>query len=222
MKSYPSPISVTVDAVIFTISDGTLKVLLVSRDEAPFKNKWSLPGGFIHSKETSLQAIKRILKAKAGIANIFTEQLYTFDDSNRDPRGHVITISYFAFVREDQIKFNKAKHPQSPTFFSVQKLPPMAFDHAKIVKYAIKRLQAKLEYTNIVYALLPKTFPFSQLQNIYEEVWNRKLDKRNFRKKFMSLKLIKPTRGLLEGSRQRPARLFQFINPNQQELKKFF
>ena len=217
-----SPVIASVDAVIFAIEDGDLKVLLIKRTNAPFINSWALPGGFIHKNETSLDAAKRVLQEKAGIKNVYIEQLYTFDRLGRDPRGQILSISYFAFVRREQIKFSQDNKIQSPHFFSVNKLPKLAFDHGEIIKYALKRIGAKLEYTNIIYALLPNVFMFSQLQNVYEAVWNKKLDKRNFRKKFMSLKLIKPLKKKLSGLRQRPAELFIFVSKKPLELKKFF
>lgn len=221
-KSSPAIISVTADAVIFTVEGGKLKVLLIKRSKAPFKDSWALPGGFIHKKETSLDAAKRILLDKAGIKNIYIEQLFTFDSLDRDPRGEILSISYFAFIRREQIKFVQNSKIQSPQLFNVKKLPKLAFDHAEIIKYALKRIRAKLEYTNIIYALLPKTFMFSQLQNVYEIVWDKELDKRNFRKKFMSLKLIRPLNKRSSGLRQRPAQLFSFVSKKPLELKKFF
>lgn len=236
--------SVTTDIVIFTIEESQLKVLLIKRANEPFKNFWALPGGFLFQDEKPEQAAIRILKNKAGIKNVYIEQLYTFSGSGRDPRGNIITISYFALVPENKIIFDN-RHPvrslaraksaslkdlgkatsngtQTPTFFPVKKMPRLAFDHKKITNYALKRLQSKLEYTNAVYSLLPKYFTFNDLQKAYEAILSRKLDKRNFRKKFTALGLIKPTKKLLTGNRQRPAQLYQFISHKPAELKKFF
>lgn len=213
--------SVTTDIVIFTIEDGQLKVLLIKRENKPFKNYWALPGGFVHDNESPEQAAFRVLKNKAGIKNVYIEQLYTFAGSGRDPRGNVITVTYFALtpVNKIEIKFNEG---QTPTFYPLKKLPKLAFDHSKIIHYALKRLQAKLEYTNVVYSLLPRYFTINQLQNAYEVILGQKLDKRNFRKKFMMLGLIKSTKKVHKGIRQRPAQLYQFIYHKPTELKKFF
>jgi len=244
MKSYQS---ITTDIVIFTIENDELKVLLIKRAKEPFKNQWALPGGFILENEPPEKAALRVLKNKAGIDSIYMEQLYTFPGSGRDPRGNIITITYFALAPKNKIKIinsNKV-HPvrsslaevlrthakgasetsngiQMPTFRSVKKLPDIAFDHNRIITYGLQRLQSKLEYTNVVYSLLPQYFTFNQLQKTYEIILNKKLDKRNFRKKFMLLGLIKPTKKILKGERQRPAQLYKFRSMIPAELKKFF
>jgi 8-oxo-dGTP diphosphatase len=217
-----TPPAVTVDTVIFTIEDGELKVLLIKRSESPFKGAWALPGGFLLRNEPSDRGALRILKEKAGVKNVYVEQLYTFDRAGRDPRGHVLTVAYFALVPREKIKFEGNGDLQTPAFYSVRKLPLLAFDHKEIVQYAVKRLQAKLEYTNVVFSLLPKYFTLNQLQMAYEIILDKKLDKRNFQKKFLSLGLIRSTSKVLSGSPQRPARLYQFMSTKPSELKKFF
>lgn len=214
--------SVTTDIVIFTIEDDQLKVLLIKRTNEPFKNQWALPGGFLFENEDPNKAAARILWDKAGIKNVYLEQLYTFGGSGRDPRGKIITISYFALAPKAKIKISNSDKIQTPTFRSVKKLPDIAFDHNRIITYALQRLQSKLEYTNVVYSLLPEYFTFNQLQKAYEIISGRKLDKRNFRKKFMLLGLVKQTNKILKGERQRPAKLFRFISRKPTELKKFF
>ncbi|MEK7574153.1 MAG: NUDIX domain-containing protein [Patescibacteria group bacterium] len=215
------PPAVTVDAVIFTIQENDLGVLLIERSNEPFKNCRALPGGFLVKNEPSADAVARILKDKAGIKGVYTEQLYTFDNLNRDPRGHILTVAYFALSRSSALKFkkNEKEHPQ---FFLVKKLPTLAFDHKKIINYALSRLRAKLEYTNIIYSLLPDEFTMSQLQKTYEIILGKKLDKRNFIKKFLSLGIIKPISKKLSGPRRRPAQLYRFISKKSVELKKFF
>ena len=213
---------VTVDVVIFTVEEGRLKVLLIKRALPPFLGRWALPGGFLRAKEDTKGAAKRILRDKAGLAEVYLEQLYTFDEIGRDPRAQVISVVYFALVDRNKMKIRETAETQTPSFFDAKLLPKLAFDHKRITSYAHERLQYKLEYTNAVYALLPKEFAFSQLQDAYEAVWGEKLDKRNFRKKFLALKLIKPSRKKVSGARQRPAQLFQFIERKLAELKKFF
>lgn len=197
-------------------------VLLIKRENKPFKNYWALPGGFVRGNESPEQAALRVLKAKAGVQNVFIEQLYTFAGSGRDPRGNVISVTYFALVPADKIKIEKTDKIQTPTFFALRKLPKLAFDHGKIISYALKRLRSKLEYTNAVFSLLPRYFTFSQLQNAYEIILGRKLDKRNFRKKFLQLGLIKQTQKIHKGIRQRPAKFYEFLSHKPAELKKFF
>jgi len=230
-KNIGNPI-VAVDVVVFIVDDSNcepnnssaLKILLTKRDHAPFKNYWALPGGFLKNNELAMAAAGRLLKEKAGVAgsvnDIYLEQLYTFDDLRRDPRGRVITVAYFALASESKIKLDP-KNYELPGLYAVNNLPKLAFDHQKIVKYALKRLQAKVEYTNVVFSLLPRYFTLSQLQNIYEVIFGKRIDKRNFRKKFLSLSLIRPTKNILRGARQRPTRLYEFIAKKPVELKKF-
>lgn len=220
-KLYWSP-AITVDTVIFTIEEDDLKVLLVKRTNHPFHGYLALPGGFLLKNELTSKAVSRILRIKAGIkSNIYLEQLYTFDNPKRDPRGHVLSVSYMALVPYEKITFDLSAR-ESPTFYSVKNLKRIAFDHKQVIDYAVRRLRAKLEYTNVVFSLLPKQFTLNQLQKTYEVILGRKLDKRNFRKKFALLDLIKPTKSFLRGSRQRPARLYQFVSRRPTELKKFF
>lgn len=222
MQKLIRPHGLTTDVVVFTIEDGHLKTLLIKRANEPFRGEWALPGGFISDNEGSQDAALRILREKAGVKNVYLEQLYTFDGSGRDPRGRVCTVTYFALVPRQDIIFASGHNIQTPVFHSVRQLPRLAFDHKGILAYAIKRLQAKLEYTNAVYSLLPNSFTFNQLQKTYEAIFGKKMDKRNFRKKFVMLKLIKPTKKKSTGNRQRPARLYKFISRKPLELKKFF
>jgi len=202
--------STTVDVVIFSIQDDDLKVLLVKRSGDPYKDAWALPGGFLWQGETTGVAASRILSDKAGVSNVFIEQLYTFDEPDRDPRGHIITVAYFALVPEGQLKPRADHELQEPTLFSVKDLPELAFDHQQIIAYALKRLQSKLIYTNVAYSLSPQQFTLSQLQRLYEVILDKPLDKRNFRKKYLSLGLIVPTDESVTGIRQRPAQLYKF------------
>ena len=215
------PPAVTVDVVIFTIRDNELRVLLIKRTHKPFQGVIALPGGFLSRNEMARSAALRVLKEKAGIQNVYLEQLYTFDAQKRDPRGYVVTIAYFALVLPDAIDIQKGKSFQSPELYSVKKLPKLAFDHREIIQYGLKRVRAKCEYTTAAYSLLPRFFTLSHLQKTYEIIFNHLFDKRNFRKKFLALGLIKSTKKSMRGSRQRPARLYEFISRKPEEIKKF-
>lgn len=198
----------TVDVVVFTVEDKTLKVLLLRRDEEPFKDSLTLPGGFLWQGETSAEAGLRILKNKTNVQKVFFEQLYTFDDPARDPRGRIISITYFALVPAETLRRNKLA--TSVELVAVADATDLGFDHNVILKYAIGRLRSKLGYSNIAYSLLPAFFTLSQLQEIYEVILGHPVDKRNFRKKIQSLDVIEPTQQKLTGERHRPARLFCF------------
>jgi len=189
LSKYAKP-SVTVDTLIFTISSGELRVLLVKRKTAPFKDKWVIPGGFVHLDQSLEDAAKLKLEEKTGVKDVYLEQLYTFGDPKRDPRGRVITICYFALISSENLVLKKDGE-YDVQWFSVEKLPQLGFDHKQILGYAIKRLKWKFEYTTVAFSLLPKKFTMTQLQELYEVVFGEVFDKRNFRKKVLSLNILK-------------------------------
>jgi 8-oxo-dGTP diphosphatase len=183
--------SVTVDVVVFTIKDNDLKVLLIKRGIKPFKNMWALPGGFVRINEPLEDAARRELEEETGVRDVYLEQLYTFGDPRRDPRGRVITVSYFALIDSNKINLKATTDASEATLSSVSKLPSLGFDHRKILNYSLKRLRWKFEYTTVAFSMLPKKFSLAELQNIYEIVFKKNFDKRNFRKKLLSLNILK-------------------------------
>ena len=201
---------VAVNVVLFTIQDGSLKVLLVKREQPPFRGLWSLPGGFVRREESVDEAALRELQEATGITTVYLEQLYTFGDLDRDPRGRVIAVSYYAVVNWEQFQVKARARPTTARWFPVTRLPTLAFDHRRIVGSALERLRNKVNYTSVAFQLLPKTFTLSELQRAYEVILAQRLDKRNFRKKMLQLGILKETgEQRLEG-RQRPARLYAF------------
>ena len=212
---------ITVDVVLFTIEGGALNVLLIERTNQPYEGTWALPGGFMQEDEAADAAAARILREKAGIKGIYIEQLYTFTDLKRDPRGRIISITYFALVARDRVSF-KGSDLQTPTLVAVSKATKLAFDHDHILAYSLERLRAKLEYTNVIYSLLSPKFTLTELQQAYETILDKKLDKRNFRKKYLSLGLVEATQEFERGGRQRPALLYRFKAHELTQLKKFF
>ncbi|MCX6824432.1 MAG: NUDIX domain-containing protein [candidate division SR1 bacterium] len=205
-------ILVTVDNVIFTVIQDRLEVLLVKRDIEPFKNQWSIPGGFVLETEDCEVAAYRELREKTNVKDVYLEQLYTFSDVKRDSRGRVITVAYMALVTRENIVINAGSYTSEAKFFPVNSLPKLGFDHKKIIEYAIQRLQWKMEYTNVSQYILPNKFTLSELQKVYEIVLNKTFDVRNFRKKIDSLHIIKPTGEKEIGVQYRPAKLYKFIN----------
>ena len=183
--------SVTVDIAVFSIKNDDLKVLLVKRKINPFKDKWALPGGFVKIKESLEAAAKRELQEETGVKDIYLEQLYTFGDPGRDPRGRVITVSYLALINSEKISLHATTDTSDAQWFSVSKVPNLAFDHKKILDYSLKRLKWKFEYTAVAFSLLPKKFTMGELQKIYKIVFNKSFDKRNFAKKILSLNILK-------------------------------
>jgi ADP-ribose pyrophosphatase YjhB (NUDIX family) len=208
----------TVDVVIFTHEDNQLKVLLVKREADPFAGRLALPGGFLWENETFYDAARRILGSKAGVKDVFMEQLYTFDEPDRDPRARIVTVTYYALIPRDRLKLASGDSLQSPELYSVNEVSGLAFDHDKILTYAVARMRSKFGYTNAAYSLLPDRFTFSELQSLYEVILGRALDKRNFRKKYLSLGLIEPTAERVSGRRHRPAQLYKFVDARPTEL----
>jgi 8-oxo-dGTP diphosphatase len=208
---------VTVDIVIFTIQSGVLKALLVKRGIPPFAGQYAIPGGFVHEDEDLEQAALRELAEETGVSQVYLEQLYSFGETGRDPRGRVITVAYFALISADR-PLKAGTDASEASWWTVDKLPPLAFDHAKILEYALERLRNKLEYTTVGFQLLPQKFTLTELQEVYEAILGRKLDKRNFRRKMSLLKILKPLPEFRRGGR-RPAQLFRFVATRFEKLK---
>ena len=203
------PIQVTVDIVVFTVHEQTLQVLLIERGIDPFKGRYALPGGFVRAEETLEQAAFRELLEETGTKNVYLEQLYTFGDPDRDPRGRVVTVAYYALVPTDKSPLLAGTDAATAGWYPVSALPPLAFDHGKIVEYAVDRLRNKLEYTNVGFQLLPAKFTLSALQALHEAILGKPLDKRNFRRKVLGLGLVKPSKEM-QATGRKPARLFSF------------
>lgn len=220
--TYKAP-TLTVDVVILRLIDGQLNVLLIKRANEPFKGAWALPGGYNTADDTTLQAVNRVLQTKVGVAPTdlnYIEQLYTFDTISRDPRGHAVSVSYLGL--SNILEPRTSGTTQDPSYFPVSNLPDLAYDHAEIVSYALERLRSKLMYTTIAYALMPETFTLTQLQSVYETVLGRILDKRNFRKKFLSFDQVEPTGERFQDGAHRPALLYRFKQREIQTLLRDF
>lgn len=208
---YPA---VTVDVVLLTVHDGRLDVLLVRRDHGPFAGMWAIPGNFLEPGESLEDAARRGLAAYAGGPDVYLEQLYTFGDPLRDPRGRVITVVYYALIRAADLRpVERELGGDRTRWFPLYDLPEMAFDHRQILDYTRQRLRGKLEYTTIGFQLLPAEFTLSQLQEVYEAMLDRRLDKRNFRKKIQSTGIVQRTPRTHTSGQHRPAQLFRF-NPD--------
>jgi len=205
--SQPHPYA-AVDVVIFTIDAGELKTLVVQVREGPFAEWWAFPGGLVGLDESLDDAARRELSVKTGIGGIYLEQLCTFGDPHRDPRARVVSTAYFALVPAKHILERSEKYADLE-WFPVRSLPALAYDHERIARAALERLRAKLAYTNLVYALLPDEFTLGELQEIYEIILGRQLDRRNFRKKILASGLLRELRRQRRGP-HRPATLYRF------------
>jgi 8-oxo-dGTP diphosphatase len=214
---FPRP-AVTVDCVVFGFDEGDLKVLLVRRDVEPFRGKWALPGGFVREDESLEEAARRELREETGIEKLYLEQLYTFGDIGRDPRGRVITVAYYALVKLAAYDVNAATDASSAAWFPVADVSRLAFDHEKILEVALARLKAKVRYQPIGFELLPVKFALSELQHLYEAILETPLDKRNFRKKILSTGLLVELDEIQQDVAHRAARLYRFDDRKYRQL----
>jgi 8-oxo-dGTP diphosphatase len=209
LTDYAQP-SVTVDVLVFTILDNELKVALIKRGVAPYQGRWAIPGGFVQMEESLEDAARREIREEAGLSDVFLEQLYTFGEVKRDPRGRVITVAYYALVPGEKLKLSASTDAADSRWFSIDELPKLAFDHAKVLEVALQRLRSKIGYSTIASALLPETFRLSDLQKVYEILLGEEIDKRNFRKRMLSLDLLETTRYIDSSGSHRPAQLYRF------------
>jgi len=211
---------VTVDCVVFGLDKSSdVRVLLIKRAYEPYKDSWALPGGFIKENETLDAAAQRELEEETGVRNIFIEQLYTFGNLHRDPRGHVISVAYFALINLEEHPTSAATDAKDAQWFKLSELPKLSFDHSEILDIAIKRLDSKVRYQPIGFELLPDKFTLSELQSLYETILGRALNRRNFRSKILKMDILEQ----LERQKDvphRPAFLYKFNKEKYEELSK--
>lgn len=204
-------IKIAVDAVVFGYNSQQLQVLLIKIKSGLLKNKWALAGGFVKDNEGLTEAVHRELEEETGIKINYLEQLYTFgDDINRDPRQRVISVAHFALVNTSNLTPIAGTDAKDAKWFSIKNLPVLAYDHQKIIHVAHERLKSKLTYQPIGFDLLPETFLFSELENLYMNILETEIDRRNFRKKIMSFGFIEETEHIATKRSGRPAKVFQF------------
>ncbi len=199
-----------VDVILFTIEENDLKVALIKREEEPYFGRHALPGRFVRYEETIETTAKIALKLKGNINpdSVFLEQLYTFGDNLiRDTRIRTVTVVYYGLI--DSTKIDQIGNKFH--WHSVYKLPELAFDHERIIKYATDRLRKKVLESDFAFQLMPDEFTLTELQKAYEVILDKELDKRNFRKKLLEMKIVKPLRKKKMDGAHRPAELFSFI-----------
>lgn len=206
-------IRLAVDSIVFGYEKNQgLSLLLIKRKYSPFVNTWALPGGFVLENESLEAAVERELLEETGVKYNYLEQLYTFGDPLRDPRTRVISVAYFGLVRTNDYQALIATTDSSEAqWFAIGNLPPLAFDHSKIINTAIERLRSKLKYEPIGFELLDEKFPFSELETLYENLLGQSIDRRNFKKKVMSYGFLEELDEYAPKSGAgRPGKLFQF------------
>ena len=209
---------VAVDTVLFAIEEGRLRCYLVRLKRGPNSGKWAFPGGLVRVGEMLDDAARRQLYASAGFADCYLEQLFTFGDPTRDPRAHVVSVGYMALINDPgRVKSCSRKYAHGE-WFDPAGMPPLAYDHALMAEYAVKRLKARLEYTNIASNLLPPRFTFAQLEELYSVVLERQLDRRNFRRRILAMGLLKRLSQERRGA-HRPAALYAFARRSLQSIE---
>lgn len=221
-------VSITVDAVVFRVADGrstptdapaSLEVLLVERGREPFHGLWALPGGFVRADESLEEAARRELEEETGLPQPYLEQLYTFGEPDRDPRGRVLSVAYFALVPASEGAVHGGSDAARAAWHPASALPdPLAFDHARILEVALKRLRAKVRYSPVGFELLPESFTLTDLQRLYEAILGRTLDKRNFRRKILRTGIVEATGESQRGVAHRAARFYRFARGRYAEL----
>jgi ADP-ribose pyrophosphatase YjhB (NUDIX family) len=210
-----------VDCVIFGFDKQGLKLLLIQRNFEPEKGKWSLMGGFLGNQENLDNAAKRILKALTGLSHVYLEQLYTFSDPQRDPGEHVVSTAYYAFIRIKDFDAELTER-HGARWFEINKIPPLIFDHQKMVKKALDTIRQKNRFLPIGIELLPEKFTIPDLQHLYEEIYEKKYDNANFRKKVMSMGILKKLNEKNRENSKKGAYLYEFDRTRFSILKNDF
>lgn len=182
--------ALSIDCVIFGFSNGAISVLLVKHGQGPTKGQWALPGSWIKYNESIDEAASRILTAQTSLSKIYLEQFKTYGNPERFPDKRVITIVYYALVNKEDFILQAGNTVSNVQWFETNNIPKMAFDHNLIATDCIKFLQHKVQHEPIGFNLLPKKFSLLQLQELYEAILNKKLDKPNFRRKFIKMQLL--------------------------------
>jgi 8-oxo-dGTP diphosphatase len=214
-------IPLSVDCVIFGYAKGTLQVALIERKKTPFIGKWAIPGGFLIDNETVEEAALRELREETGLYNIYLEQFHVFSHPNRDPRGRVITVAFFALISSEDLELIATEDAAKAAWWPIDSIPPLAFDHELIFHKALSSLQKAVSLRPLIFELLPKLFTLTELQILYEQIFGFKTDKRNFRKKILSAGIIKETKKTTKGAKHRPAQLYQYNNKEKSWEKSF-
>jgi 8-oxo-dGTP diphosphatase len=196
---------------IFTVEDGITKVLLIKRKNEPFKGDWVLTGGALYNNEDLIEGAKREIFEKTGIDNIDIEEFKTFGKVHRSPVMRMVAVGFIGVIDSSRVNLlRETLKTSNADWFPIDKIPPLGFDHEEILKEALIELQKKILSTNILKALFPGEFTLPELQRVYEAILNKKFDRRNFRKKFLSLDLITDTGKFDSVAGKKPAKLYKF------------
>lgn len=208
---------VSVDCIIFGFDNEQLKLLLFKRKVSPFKNRWSLIGSFVNRKENVSKAANRVLRENTGLANVFLEELGCYGDYKRDPAARVISIAHYALVRLDEQKIELTESHEAH-WFDVNETPKLILDHNEMVKKALEKIRRKARYQPIGFELLPKKFTIPQLKRFYDSIYQKNLDKRNFRKRILAMNVLKKLNEKDKSTSRKGAFLYQFDKKKYEKL----
>ena len=192
---------------LYTVDKGNLKILLERKKEEPYKGYWTLPNDILEKDKTLETTIESILNKTISTSNVYIEQNYTFSETDRNPNNRVVATSYIGLVDNRITKLNEELEI---SWFNLDELPKIGYDHKEIIEKSKKQLKTKLVNTTILKNLFPSDFTLPELQSVFESIMNKKIDRRNFRKKFFNLNLIEETGYNSIGGSGRPAKLYKF------------
>ncbi|MGE5410737.1 MAG: NUDIX hydrolase [Clostridiales bacterium] len=212
--------NLSVDCAIFGFEKSFLEILLIKRKRNTEKGRWALPGGFIKKEELVDQAAKRVLEETTGITNLYLEDVAFFDAKDRFPLWRVFTFGYFALVSPENYPVHVGIDTTDVKWFKLNELPDLPFDHKYIIDTALEKLRNRVRYRPIGFELLPAKFTLPQLQHLYESILDKKLDKRNFRKKLMAMNLLQKLEEKETNNIKRAAYLYRFDKKNYNKLKR--
>ncbi|MCR4033206.1 MULTISPECIES: NUDIX hydrolase [Flavobacterium] len=202
--------AITIDCVIFGFDKGSLEVLLVQHGEGISKGKWGLPGGWIYKKESTDAAAHRLLNELTGLDKIYLEQLKAFGDPDRFPLRRVITIGYYALVKREDYNIKAGFTASDAKWYKIDNIPSLIYDHNEILDYSLKHLRNRVRQTPIGFNLLPEKFTLLQLMRLYEEILGIEMDKPNFRRKILHMKLLVALDEKQQDVSHRAAQLYKF------------
>ncbi len=202
--------SITIDCVIFGFQEGSLEVLLVKHAEGISKGKWGLPGGWIKRNEGIDDAAYRLLRELTGLDEIFLEQLKAFGDPDRFPLHRVITIGYYALVKRENYKLKAGFTASEVGWFKMKDIPNLIYDHDQILNFSLEHLRNRIRQAPIGFNLLPEKFTLLELMHLYEEILGVEMDKPNFRRKILKMKLLRDLNEKQTGVSHRAAKLYSF------------
>ena len=208
-------VALAVDVACFALREGALELLLVRRHGEPFAGAWALPGGVVGADEPLDDAARRVLADRTGVWGAYLEQLYTFGDPGRDPRGRTVSVAYYALLPGEPPAPRTGRDVEAADWYPATELPSLAFDHGQIAEYARWRLRQKVDYTPLAFHILPEAFTMADLRKVYEAIHGQEFDPSNFNRQMLARWDLAPVPGVRDRRTRRPARLYRYIGRRQ-------